>query len=69
MRRIFSDLNLNGDTPVRVQPRVGEWEPHRVPGTAEKKKARVKVAIAFALTVVALFLLGNFFYEVLMGIA
>lgn len=68
MRQIFSDLNLNGDAPVRVQPRVGQWEPLRVPGTAEKKRARITVTIAFVAAVVGLFLLGNFFYKVLMGI-
>lgn len=69
MRRIFSDLNLNGDTPVRVQPLLGEWEPQRVPRTSEKKKARISVSVAFAAIVVALFFLGNFFYKTLMGIA
>lgn len=69
MRRIFSDLNLNGDAPVRVQPKVGEWGPLRVPTTAQKKKVRIQVSLAFSAAVVALFLLGNFFYKLLMGIS
>ncbi len=68
MRRIFSDLNLNGDSPVRVQPEVGQWPPARVPTTAQKKKARLQVSAAFAGLTVALFLLGDFFYKTLMGI-
>lgn len=66
---MFSDLNLNGAAPVRVQPQLGEWEPKRVPTTRQKKKARITVSIAFVATVVALFLLGDFFYKTLMGIS
>lgn len=69
MRQLFSDLNLNGDAPVRVQPALGEWEPQRVPTTAQKKKARITVSIAFVAVTVALFYLGNFFYKILMGIS
>ncbi|MFB9618943.1 hypothetical protein [Brooklawnia cerclae] len=69
MRQLFSNLNLNGDTPVRVQPRLGEWGPRRVPSTTQKKRARLWVAGAFCGAVTALFLLGNFFYKLLMGIS
>ena len=65
---IFSDLNLNGDTPVRVQPKLGEWSPLRVPTTAQKKRARLTVTFATLSVTVALFLLGDFFYKTLMGI-
>lgn len=68
IRQIFSDLNLNGEVPVRVQPRLGEWEPKRVPTTREKKRARLQVTIAFIVLVIALFYLGNMFYKILMGI-
>lgn len=69
MRKIFSDLNLNGEVPVRVMPRLGEWQPVRVPTTKQKKMLRVKVGIAFAALVTALFVLGNYFYTILMGIS
>lgn len=67
MRRIFSDLNLNSDVPVRVQPRLGEWQPVRVPTTAQKKRVRITVLGAFAMTITGCFLLGNLFYRALMG--
>lgn len=69
LRHIFSDLNLNGDTPVRVQPNLGEWAPVRVPTTAQKKRARYTVVFASVSVTVALFLLGDFFYKALMGIS
>ena len=62
--RIFTDLNLNGTTPARVQPKVGEWGPLLVPTTRAKKRMRIWVALAFVLAVTALFLLGWFFYRV-----
>lgn len=65
--KIFSDLNLNGDAPVRVQPKLGEWQPLRVPVTAEKKKARFTVTVATISVAVALFWLGDMFYKMLMG--
>ena len=69
MRRLFSDLNLNGEVPVRVQPRLGEWGPVRVPSTAQKKALRIKVGVLFAAAVTACFVLGNFLYKILMGIS
>lgn len=69
IRHIFSDLNLNGDTPVRVQPNLGEWSPLRVPTTAQKKRARFTVSFAAVGAAVALFVLGDFFYKTLMGIS
>ena len=65
---IFSDLNLNSDIPVRVQLKVGEWGPQRVPTTKQKKRVRFTVTGIFSAVVVALFLLGNYFYKILMGI-
>ena len=29
--RVFTDLNLNGTTPARAQPRIGEWGPVGTP--------------------------------------
>ncbi len=69
MRQLFSDLNLNGDSPVRVQPGIGEWGPVRVPSTAEKKMARITVTTVTISITVALWFLGRFFYRALMGIS
>lgn len=60
--RGFSDLNLNGDAPARVQPKVGEWGPERVPTTQAKKRLRIWVSLAFVAALTALCLLGWFFY-------
>lgn len=65
--RGFSNLDLNGDAPVRVQPKVGEWGPERVPTTQAKRRMRIWVVLAFTAAVVALCLLGWYFYKVLNG--
>lgn len=65
--RIFTDLNLNGATPPRVQPKVGEWGPQMVPSTAAKKRTRIWASLALLLAVAALFGLGYYFYKVLTG--
>lgn len=62
---IFTDLNLNGRTPVRVQPKVGEWGPAGVPSTRAKKIGRILAPIAFAVVLAALSGLFYFFYRVL----
>nr|WP_203566370.1 hypothetical protein [Aestuariimicrobium ganziense] len=65
--RMFSNLNLNGDAPPRVQPKVGEWGPRGVPTTAAKKRMRIWVSIAFVLALAALVGLGYYFYDMLQG--
>ncbi|HNV10812.1 MAG TPA: hypothetical protein PKN27_05725 [Propionibacteriaceae bacterium] len=67
--RVLSDLNLNGRTPPRVQPKVGEWGPHRVPTTAAKKRMRIWVTCAFIAALAALVGLGWYFYRILNGLA
>lgn len=62
---IFTDLNLNGRTPVRVQPKVGEWGPAGVPSTRAKKIQRIIAPIAFVLVLAGLCALFYFFYTVL----
>ena len=42
--------------------------PQRVPTTKQKKRVRFTVTGIFCAVVVALFLLGNYFYKILMGI-
>lgn len=65
--RITSDLNLNGTSPTRAQPRVGEWGPVKVPSTRFKKWQRVLVVLAFILVVVATVFVGRYFYKALTG--
>ncbi len=49
-KKIFSDLNLNGTTPVQVRPHLGDWGPELVPSTRSKKRARWLVVLAFVLS-------------------
>ena len=44
--KIFSNLNLHGATPPRVQPALGEWGPLKVPSTKQKKRMRIWVSLA-----------------------
>ena len=60
--RVFSDLNLNGKSPMRAQPRVGEWGPPLVPSTRWKKWQRVLVPLIAVALAVGLFFLGRMFY-------
>lgn len=54
-KKIFSDLNLHGSTPVQVRPNMGGSGPELVPGTRAKKRHRWLVVLLFmvALLVVA----------------
>ena len=65
--RFFSDLNLNGPTPLRAQPRVGEWGPEMVPSTRWKKWARVLVPLIAIGLAVGVFFLARTFYLLLTG--
>ena len=65
--RYFSDLNLNGPTPLRAQPRVGEWGPEMVPSTRWKKWARVLVPLIAVGLAVGVFFLARTFYLLLTG--
>lgn len=67
MAKIFSSLNLNGRTPPRVQPKVGEWGPEKVPTTKQKKRMRIYAAIALAVTMLACFLIGWYAYYAMTG--
>lgn len=60
--RVFTDLNLNGKSPMRAQPRVGDWGPAKVPSTRAKKWQRVLVPIIAILLAVGVFFLGRMFY-------
>lgn len=65
--RITSDLNLNGTSPARAQPKVGEWGPVGVPTTRFKKWQRILIVLAFVAIGVALFFTGRYFYQALTG--
>ncbi len=67
LRRPFSNLNLNGRTPPRVQPRIGEWGPVMVPSTRQKKRMRVYVTLALSAAMLACFLLGWLVYYLMTG--
>jgi len=66
--KVFSDLNLNGPTPVRVQPKLGEWGPVEVPTTKSKKRARFIAPIAFVIAGLACFLLGYWVWHMMTGL-
>lgn len=62
---IFTDLNLNGRTPVRVQPGIGEWGPLGVPSVRAKKIQRILAPIAFVVVLAGLSALFYYFYRIL----
>ncbi len=65
--KIFSNLNLNGATPPRVQPKIGEWGPDQVPSTKQKRRMRIWVGLALLGTMIAIFLLGWYVYHAMTG--
>lgn len=65
--RFFSDLNLDGHTPTRVQSTRGTWGPPGVPSTRWKKFQRIVVPVIAVAIAVALFFLGRMFYLILTG--
>lgn len=67
MARIFSNLNLNGSTPPRVQPRLGEWGPVKVPTTRQKKRMRIWVGLVLLGLLLALFGIGWYIYYLMTG--
>jgi hypothetical protein len=65
--RIFSNLNLHGGTPPRVQPKIGEWGPAKVPSTRQKRRMRIWVTLALLGALIATFLLGWYVYYLMTG--
>jgi hypothetical protein len=65
--KIFSNLNLHGATPPRVQPSVGEWGPLKVPSTKQKKRMRIWVSLALLGSLIGIFLLGWYVYYAMTG--
>lgn len=64
---MFSNLNLNGSTPPRVQPSIGEWGPQLLPSTRAKKRMRIWVGLVLLAAQVAIFLLGWYVYHAMTG--
>ena len=62
----FSDLNINGNNPVRVQPESDEWGPKRVPSVSQKKRARALGVVATIFSATAVGLAMKFFFDILM---
>ena len=67
MPRIFSNLNLHGGTPPRVQPTIGEWGPVKVPSTKQKRRMRIWVTLVLFGALIATFLLGWYVYYLMTG--
>ena len=65
--KVFSNLNLNGTTPPRVQPRLGEWGPELVPTTRAKRRMRIWVGLALLGGMLAIVALGWFVYHAMTG--
>ena len=65
--KVFSNLNLNGATPPRVQPRLGEWGPDLVPTTRSKRRMRIWVGLALLGGMLAIVALGWFVYHAMTG--
>jgi hypothetical protein len=65
--RLWSDLNLNGATPPRVRPTLGDWGPLQVPTTRQKRRMRIWVGLALLGTMLAVFLLGWYVYHAMTG--
>ncbi|PID50858.1 MAG: hypothetical protein CR980_01465 [Propionibacteriales bacterium] len=65
--RIFTDLNLNGDTPLRVRPGLGEWGPQKAVTTRKKKRARILAIVFFIVAFTVLSVAFYFFYRILNG--
>lgn len=63
----FTNLNLDGQTPVRTRPRVGEeqWAPAAVPTTKRKKTQRVLAPIAFSVALAVLVGVGYYFFRII----
>jgi hypothetical protein len=63
--RVFSNLNLDDQAPVRAHAGRGVWGPKGVPTTRAKKIQRVATPFVVVAIAVALFFLGRMFYLIL----
>jgi hypothetical protein len=65
--KVFSNLNLNANTPPRVQPNIGIWGPEQVPSTRTKKRVRLWVGFVLLGAMLACFLLGWYVFFLMTG--
>lgn len=65
MARLLSNLDLNGTTSPRAQPRIGAWGPELVPTTRWKKWQRVLAWVAFVLALAACVGWGWYVYDMM----
>ncbi|MCL2784785.1 MAG: hypothetical protein FWD55_04990 [Propionibacteriaceae bacterium] len=66
--RIFTNLDLHEDTPIRVQPMTGEWGPVNVMPTKRKKRTRWMWVVAFAVMTTILIVFAWWVYNQLMAL-
>jgi len=64
--RVFTNLNLHGNTPLRIQPGVGEWGPQAAMSTRRKRRGRWLWIVAFVVVVTLLFVFGHWVYGMIM---
>lgn len=64
---VFSDLKLDGDAPVRVQPSVGEWGPVEVVSTAAKKRGRILAVCCFVVALAVISIAVFFWFKAVHG--
>ena len=64
---IFSDLDLDGDAPVRARPAVGDWGPVEVPSTAGKKRGRLIAVGLFIVAGAALLVASYLWFKAIHG--
>ncbi|MDR1807131.1 MAG: hypothetical protein LBR33_04330 [Propionibacteriaceae bacterium] len=61
--RVFTNLDLHEEVPVRARPAIGEWGPKHVPTTGQKRRARILAPILFVLAAAAIFTLGYWVFQ------
>ncbi len=64
--KVFTDLDLNKDTPARVQPEIGEWGPTAVMRTARKKLLRWLWPLGFVAIATGMFFFGHWVFGLIM---
>jgi len=67
MGQVFSDLDYDGDAPVRARPVLGEWGPQEVTSTTSRKRQRVTVVLVFVLALIVIIGVGTMWYKLIWG--
>lgn len=58
----FSKVSLNGDSPLRIQPQIGEWGPQQVVSARTKLRQRALMPLLLTGVLAALCGLGTFMF-------